>query len=166
MKQILRSYALGLLTSTTIIGVYFFYFMNEEPNIVQVAMTEADMISSLEASGYYVYETDPIVNHTIGQEPEEELTEDKNSESDTTEKDDEDNKGNDHDSFVLTIEPGMTISQVADYLMIANLIESKSEFTSYLIDNNYGTNIQVGQFELNREMSLDEVVETIANQSN
>ncbi|WP_440895855.1 hypothetical protein ACS127_15090 [Amphibacillus sp. Q70] len=171
MKQLLRTYALGLLTATAIIGIYYFYFMDNEPNSIEVDMTEAEMVSSLETAGYYIYETDPIISSPVDQEieddsAEDEQAEDENNDTDISEENSRSDEANDHNSFILTIEPGMTISQVADYLMIANLIESRSEFTSYLADNDYGTNIQVGQFELNREMSLDEVVDTIANQNN
>lgn len=171
MKQLLRTYALGLLTATAIIGIYYFYVMDNDPNSVETDLTEAEMVSSLETAGYYIYETDPVISTIADREIEDDLaeddqTEDQNSDAEITEENGQDDQVNDHNSFILTIEPGMTISQVADYLMIANLIESRGEFTSYLVDNNYGTNIQVGQFELNREMSLDEVVDTIANQSN
>ena len=182
MKHFLRTYALGLLTATLIIGIYYFYFVDQEVLIEKIEMTEAEMVSSLEDAGYYIYETEPEIaapdevlpndGDTADQpeqEPENDEQDDASDSSElpdqTTDDDDANEPENNDDSFVLTIESGMTISQVADYLIVASIIDNRDEFASYLAEHNYGTNIQIGQFELNRDMTLAEIAEIIARQN-
>ncbi|SEN55067.1 hypothetical protein SAMN04488134_101334 [Amphibacillus marinus] len=164
MKHILRAFSFGLLTATALLAGYYFFFETTENVTATSEPTEAEMIAQLETLGYYISETDPAINQDATGQPEPETEpeqDDEEPEVDTPEQAVVTN-----DQFVLTILPGTTISQVADYLMLAGLIKSRSEFTDYLDDNNYGHNIQIGQFDLDRSMSLDEVVDTIANQSN
>ncbi|WP_017472582.1 hypothetical protein [Amphibacillus jilinensis] len=160
MKHTLRTFALGLLTATLVIG-YQYYLEDEEPEVIETDMSEQEMINALETAGYYIAESEPNLQEDIA------------SEDDQVEEDEEDNETNEDTNandesnhFILTIESGMTISQVADYLIVASLIDSRSEFTDYLSEHGYGNNIQVGQFELSRDMTLEEVVETIASQRN
>lgn len=184
MKHFLRTYALGLLTATLIIGIYYFYFAEQEVLVKKIEMTETEMVSSLKDAGYYIYETEPEIavpdevlpndnDSDTAEQPEQEPENDEqddasdNSElpAQTTDDDDAIESENNDDSFVLTIEAGMTISQVADYLIVANIIDNRNEFASYLVEHNYGTNIQIGQFELNRDMSLAEIAKIIARQN-
>ncbi|MBM7542399.1 hypothetical protein [Amphibacillus cookii] len=157
MKHTLRTFALGLLTATLVIG-YQYYLEDDEPEVIEVDMSEQEMIDALETAGYYIADSEPIVQEDIA--PEDDQVEEDNETDEDTNANDESNH------FILTIESGMTISQVADYLIVANLIDSRSEFTDYLSEHGYGNNIQVGQFELSRDMTLEEVVETIASQRN
>jgi len=162
MKQLLRTYAFGLLTATAIIGIYYFFIEDHSPEVVNLAMTETDMISELESSGYFIYQTEPnIIDQSENNKAKQEPTEDEDVNSNTADQDTDET--NDNLDFTLTIEPGMSISQIANYLSIANIIDSEAELIDYLVENDYATNIQVGQFNLNQEMSLEEVVEIIVN---
>ena len=62
MKQLLRVYALGLLTATLICGVYYLFVYEPEIQTVTEDMSENDMIATLEASGHYIYEDDPLAS--------------------------------------------------------------------------------------------------------
>jgi hypothetical protein len=179
MKQTLRAFSLGMLVTTLIFSVHFFFF-NEDAAPTSVSPNDAEMIKILEDSGYAIYTDEAlaryieeqIADQTISEEhPEDETDIDESASSSTPEveptqedtKENDQESNNDTSSFILTIEPGMTITEVSNYLIIANLIESREQFVDYLSNNGYATNIQVGSFELNRDMSLAEVVEVIAN---
>ncbi len=176
MKQTLRAFSLGMLVTTLIFSVHFFFF-NEEITPTTVSPSDAEMIETLEGSGYSIYTDEELARFIEEQLAEQEENQDNETDRDesapsstpeveptpeaTSENDQE--SANDTSAFILTIEPGMTITEVSNYLIIANLIESREQFVNYLSDNGYATNIQVGSFELNRDMTLAEVVEVIAN---
>lgn len=179
MKQTLRAFSLGMLVTTLIFSTHFFFFSEDTPNTI-ASPSDADMIETLEDSGYTIYTDEELAAYIDAQLTEQMLTEEnQNNDRDTGESEPsstpenepsiedtseiDQEADNDTSSFILTIEPGMTITEVSNYLIIANLIESREQFVDYLSDNGYATNIQVGSFELNRDMSLAEVVEVIAN---
>ncbi|SDB99117.1 hypothetical protein SAMN05421734_103281 [Pelagirhabdus alkalitolerans] len=173
MKHYLRAFALGLITATLIILVYHYQFEDITHEVEQEELTDLEMINRLEAEGYFISQDEPTLDevepesYTEDNEDEnEDESDDENnvSEADSDLENDEQNEA-DNDQFILTIEEGMTVSQVADYLIVASIIDSREEFTDFLSEHDYGTNIQVGQFELSRDMSLEEVVDTIASQN-
>ncbi|MGM0523084.1 MAG: hypothetical protein ACQER2_03450 [Bacillota bacterium] len=177
MKQTLRAFSLGMLVTTLIFSTHFFFF-NEDTAPTTVSPSDSEMIKTLEDSGYSIYTDEELARYIEEQLAEQIITEE-NQDNETDESEPsstpeveptrEDTSKNDQEadndtsSFILTIEPGMTITEVSNYLIIANLIESREQFVDYLSDNGYATNIQVGSFELNRDMTLAEVVEVIAN---
>lgn len=184
MKHLLRSFALGLLTATSIIGIYYYFIYEQEIPEDTARLSEAEMIVELEAAGYYIYEDDPLEDVTVpalsdddleepidGFETDEDDTESADEEPDL-EDEDEDETGDpdlgnsDHEVILITIEPGMSISTVSDMLVDENLIDNRDDFINYLSENNYGTNIQIGEFELNQNLTLAEVVDIVARQNN
>src|SRR5690625_6802328 len=60
MKHFLRVYALGLLTATLVFTIYYLFFNEPEIQFVEEELSEAEMITTLEAFGYYIYEDDPL----------------------------------------------------------------------------------------------------------
>ncbi len=173
MKQFLRTYALGLITASLIMGIYVQFFYQEEVEVIvePITMTESEMIKTLEDSGYFIYETEPTNIDSDLTDDKQDLSVDENVTVDEGEAEDnlatnnESDESNDDSSFTLIIEPGMTITQVSDYLIAANIIDSRNELANYLINNNYGNNIQIGEFELSRNMTIEEVVDIIAKQN-
>lgn len=178
MKHTLRAFSLGMLATTTIFSIHVFFFSETETSSARPSDT--DMVQSLADNGFHIF-TDDELAQFLDEQLAEQMVDEGNQnnpldidESETStapeniptpEEPSEDNQESSADtsSFILTIEPGMTITEVSNYLIIANLIESREQFINYLADNGYATNIQVGSFELNRNMTLDEVVEIIAN---
>ena len=182
MKHLLRSFALGLLTATSIIGIYYYFIYEQEIPENTPLLSEAEMIVELEGAGYYIYEDDPLEDVTVpdlSDDDQEEPVDDLETDGDETEStdeehdlEDEDETGDsdladsDHEVIVFTIEPGMSIGTVADMLVDEDLIDNRDDFISYLSENNYGTNIQIGEFELNQDLTLAEVVDIVARQNN
>lgn len=172
MKHFLRVYALGLLTATLVFTIYYLFFYEPEIQFIEEELSESEMITALEAFGYYIYEDNPL--ESIDEEDSESTQLDQDEDNDEiTEVDDTNEIENSvdenelsNDSFILIIEEGMTITEVADILILEEIIEDRDELANYLIENDYGTNIQIGEFELTEDMSLAEVVETIARTNN
>ncbi|GEM00486.1 hypothetical protein SAMN05421839_10119 [Halolactibacillus halophilus] len=179
MKQTLRAFSLGMLVATSIFSIHFFFF-NEVKAPNTASPSNADMIKTLKNSGYNIYTDEALAEYIDAQLAEQTPTkENQNNDRETDESetsstpedetssesvaDNDQESSKETSSFILTIEPGMTITEVSNYLIIANLIESREQFVNYLSDNGYATNIQVGSFELNHDMPLAEVVEVIAN---
>lgn len=175
MKHSLRMFTSGLLSATLIFALYYYFIYEVTPEVLTVneTLTNADMIQALESEGYYIsdepFDIDTDDNNDTetptdeeDEDPLEDLDENESSEEIPENIIDEQPANN---TFILTIEPGMSVSQVADYLILANIVDSRDEFANYLLENGYGTNIQVGSFELERDMSLEEVAETIARRN-
>ncbi|WP_067836940.1 hypothetical protein [Amphibacillus sediminis] len=153
MKQPIRHFALGVLTATIILAFQYIYFNTEDDvKLEKSEPSEQEMIDALEQLGYFISLEEPIYNEST------EATSDNEADSEN----DQGISSADIYQFTLTIRPGMTITQVADFLIMANLIDSHEQFADYLAENGYDRNIQIGQFQLASDMSLDEIVETIA----
>ncbi|GAA4070727.1 hypothetical protein [Amphibacillus indicireducens] len=175
MKHFLRTYALGLLTATLIIGIYYFYLAEQDIVIEKIEMTESEMIETLESAGFYIFKTDPTKTNeteptleddqTISDQLDSNLDDDDLDPTDVDQVETGNNDQTSNQSFILTIEPGMTVTQVAEFLVANEMIADRNELARYLVDNNYGTNIQIGEFELNHDMTLAEIVELIARQN-
>lgn len=157
MKLILRVFSLGILTATIIFGSIY-YIEADAPNqtVIQELSTE-EMITKLENQGYFI--TDEQENSS---EASKESLNTDNTQEEINEKETEEVKPR---TYTLTIKSGMTISEISEYLIAANIIENRDTFASYLIENNYGTSIQIGQYELHTDMSTEEIAKIITKQN-
>lgn len=64
-------------------------------------------------------------------------------------------------SMTLSIQLGMTSSEISAKLEDANIILNKVDLNNYLSDQGLAGRIQVGNYELNSSMSLKQIAETI-----
>lgn len=157
MKQIIRAFAAGLLLASVIIGIIYFLETDAKEETKRETISIEEMKQTLESEGY-----------TVSIEESKEETDKKNA--DTNEKHQEDKSTENEDSkeiriYTLTIESGMTISEVSDALAEAKIIKDATSFVSYLQDNGYGTAIQIGKYELTDRMTLEQIARTIANKN-
>ncbi|CQR46850.1 YceG-like family protein [Paraliobacillus sp. PM-2] len=163
MKQILRSFAAGLLTATLILSVIYLIEKNETSQNKENTLTTNQMKQALETQGYII-SADSDVTQKEDEHYETEKESDKLNEP-VVEENNQNSEPEEVRIFTLTIEPGMTISEVAEKLVHAKIIQNKNALTTYLQENNYATNIQIGNFELTSKMSIEEISNTIANQN-
>ena len=69
----------------------------------------------------------------------------------------EDKKNAEYQTAEITVVGGMGSQQVAQLLEDAGMIESASDFDSYLNRNGYSTRIEIGTFEINSNMTYEEM---------
>lgn len=62
---------------------------------------------------------------------------------------------------ILTIEPGMNSTTIAESLKSNGIIDSSGAFELYLAVNNLSGKIQIGQYELDSAMTLEDVAAII-----
>jgi len=65
------------------------------------------------------------------------------------------------DKYHLSIISGMTPDEIGKRLKTGGIIKDNKKFVQYLIDHNYHSKIQVGEYELNSTMSFTEIAKTI-----
>ncbi len=63
--------------------------------------------------------------------------------------------------YVLEVVKGMNSPDVSDQLEKATIIESASKFEEYLQTKNWGSSIQIGIYELNSKMTIEEIAKII-----
>ncbi|WP_182199582.1 endolytic transglycosylase MltG [Paraliobacillus salinarum] len=158
MKQIIRAFASGLLLASVIIGIIYFLETDAKEENKPETISIEEMKQTLESEGY-----------TVSTEESKEKTNEKNADTNKQPQENDKTTGNKESKeiriYTLTIESGMTISEVSDALAEAKIIKDSTSFVSYLQDNGYGTAIQIGKFELTDRMTLEQIARTIANKN-
>lgn len=66
-------------------------------------------------------------------------------------------------SFTLTITPGMTSSAISSLLEEAGVIQNKVDLEDYIIDRNLAGRIQIGQYDVDSNMTIKQITELITN---
>jgi len=62
---------------------------------------------------------------------------------------------------ILSIEQGMTSQDISSKLLMLNIIESRDSFEQELLDKEVENRIQIGQYTLDNQMSIEEIVQLI-----
>lgn len=159
-RQSLRSFALGMLITVSSIGSYYYYFIQgKEPS--------AQSFTLEDAKERVVEENLVILNNSEYQEMQDkidslqkELSVPQSVEESVPETE-ADTEQEESYSYTLQISSGMSISTIAETLFDNNIIEDKEAFERYVTDNGYHTDIQVGNFSVNSDMSLKKLAETL-----
>ncbi|WP_010530997.1 hypothetical protein [Lentibacillus jeotgali] len=182
MKQIIRSFAFGLLTAgIVLIGVYY---VSDEPLPEAENIPAEKMIEIVESKGYHVLTNSEYISVSVESDNND------NSEGDNENTDNEDqqqtssdesnsdegndnNNGQDNSSentnenspttYTLTIESGVAPSEISQTLEDNGIIDDADAFTEYLEDEDYSELVQLGEFELSSDMDRYEIAETITN---
>ncbi|MFD2658337.1 endolytic transglycosylase MltG [Gracilibacillus thailandensis] len=169
MKQIIRAFSLGLFVAAVVIGVTYYV---EKPEQAQSTSppTIDDSIKQVENDGYYVYEED--LESKVSQLEQEivELQEDRNSKleeptADLDQQTEESEAEEEGEEITITIESGMTMPEIIALLDENELIADEDAFLSYLEENELSRFIQIGEFNLHRGMSVEELTNTLTRQT-
>ncbi|MBB6454278.1 hypothetical protein HNQ94_002753 [Salirhabdus euzebyi] len=154
MKIVLRSFSIGLLTATILFG--FTYYIEETERKKESSVEEENPLSIetastfLQQEGFVVLTQDEWLSATeeneeqiVQEEPEEELSQEE------------------EEAYILLIEPGMVIHEISTALYENGLIDDQVAFGKFLETNEYSTKIQIGEFELRKNMTHEEIAEVI-----
>ena len=187
MKHHIRAFAIGLFTSSLIILIVFFLVRDSQTAIEDVNAEE--LIPVLEDQGYTVLSQEEYISYSVnGSESENDSDTNNESSDENTEQNNEDTENNTEDEeetseedssneedaeedseedspkeYELTIETGMASSQISDILESEDIIESASDFNTYLEDNDYAINVKPGTFEITSDLSHFEIAEIITS---
>ncbi|MFS0672820.1 hypothetical protein [Ornithinibacillus sp. 179-J 7C1 HS] len=182
MKQTIRAFAIGLFTAALIMLVINYFTSSSKEDFSEMPIE--DVVNELKEQGYRVLtETEYIslsmdgeVNKKeteVASETEEvsdkdESDDNKSSTEESTDNQSEESSANQTEqqeptakSYTLTIEAGMPSSTISNQLESNGIIDSSSEFISYLEDEGYANRIQLGQFTLSSDMSYFEIAEAL-----
>ncbi|WP_449536981.1 hypothetical protein [Ferdinandcohnia sp. Marseille-Q9671] len=162
-KLLLRGISIGIVVSTIVYG-YFYYNDKQEKDF-----TEAQINEYLEANGLRKITIDEY--NRLQKQEQPEASDPKNKETkmespkeiaESTEPPASEQKEQpEKNNYVLTIDPGMYSTQIAESLEIAGIITDSTVFNDYLVEHNLNTAIQVGTYEVSHEMSIEEIADMI-----
>ncbi|GAA0482450.1 hypothetical protein GCM10008986_04150 [Salinibacillus aidingensis] len=167
MKYILRSFALGILTATVLIGVIYFAGDSSSAN-EEAALTTEKATTYLENEGLHVVEQKKWkqLNQTLADQQEQlEIVNNIDNPAKDDEKTNKDSKEKNKNRITVTIdiESGMATSEVANLLKEKQMIDNAGEFESYLAEHGYEKAVQIGSFEVHSDMDFYQIAETITN---
>lgn len=158
-KQSLRSFAIGMLLSASLLGSYYFY--QESKNQKQSNLNVPDATTFLQKEGFIVLSDSEYndLQKTIEQSREEQAK----SDVEVNEKKQEESEEEKQEvySYTLKVKSGMSISKIVELLYKNKIIKDPENLEKYLIDNGYHKKIQVGSFHLTSEMSNKKIAEKL-----
>ncbi|CAI9388681.1 endolytic transglycosylase MltG [Niallia sp. Sow4_A1] len=158
-KQSLRSFAIGMLLSASVIGSYYFY-MEKNTHQDENFLNTNDATTYLKKQGFIVLSN--VEYEELNKSIEENKQEQAKSDTEANNKQEEAEKeAQETYSYTLKVKSGMSISTIAELLYKNKIVKDQEEFETYLIDNDYHTKIQVGSFRLTSEMSHKKIAVTL-----
>jgi hypothetical protein len=155
-KQSTRAFAAGIFLSAIILIIFSFFIEDS-----------VDPKSLLEDQGYVILTSEEAKkrNEEISnlQEQVEALTQDNHEDQEQ----DEDN-GNEANvtevaEITLIVSPGMTPKEISDELESSGIIRNASDLNSYLVNSGLADKIQIGEYKLHSDMTLEEISDLITN---
>lgn len=160
-KHSLRSFAIGMLLSASIIGSFYYYLENKSQEQATISVSEAT--SYLQTKGFTVLAEDEYNNlqKQIAEKKQEQAKSAANEKEKTQEEPTEEQQ--DNIAYTLKVKSGMSISEIAELLYKEKIVKDQEEFETYLIDNGYHTKIQVGSFPLTSDMSHKKLPKLLQN---
>lgn len=151
----LRSLAIGLLIATGVCGAVYFFGPSEETTTEKAEkLSSEEMKTSLTSEGYVILTEDEL-NQKLA-EVQVELNETVNNETEAPEKV--------VYRTMITVTSGMTSIDVGDALVSAQIIKSRKEFTDRVEAKGLVHNLRPGTFEVQSDMTMDQVIATIYKQ--
>ncbi|HLR62398.1 MAG TPA: hypothetical protein VK097_08140 [Lentibacillus sp.] len=179
MKQIIRSFAFGLLTAgIVLLGVFY---VADEPQPEAENIPAEDMIDIIESEGYHVLTESEYISVSVESDKDknnkgnsDDGDQQQNSSEETNSDDSNDSNNEQNNSsdstdesspktYTLTVESGVAPSEISQTLEENDIIDDADAFTEYLEDEGYSELVQLGEFELSSDMDQKEIAETITN---
>jgi cell division protein YceG involved in septum cleavage len=173
-KDTLRGASVGLFLAGSIMTGFYYL----QPEMIEYEMNLEDSeenidLSSMEEEGFTIVsedehakqqkqlsklqtKNDMLQNQVI--QLEESVEEEDNHSSNHSPE-------NSHTIFysILSIEYGMTSQEISNKLLILNIIENSDLFEQELTEKEVQERIQIGQYTLNNQMSIEEIVQLITS---
>ncbi len=153
-KHTLRTFSFGILFAVCTSAVYSYSFAKD--NQQKLNINEAKEI--LHKAGYVLLTKNEYKKISAkASEPKSEAVKEAPGSHDSA----ENNNPTGVINYRLTIEKGMSSSQISTLLAAAKIIDDNKAFNDYLISHNYQTKIQLGTFDLTNKMSYEQIAKMI-----
>ncbi|WP_421379852.1 hypothetical protein ACOJQI_16445 [Bacillus salacetis] len=146
-KQSTRAFAAGIFLSAVILVIFsYFNKINKDP--VKLLNEEGYIILTEEEETKRKEELSNLKKQV------KELSE---TNAEDQEKEIEKNNGAAGSEISLTVSPGMTPIEIAEELESSGIIRNASDLNSYLVNSGLANKIQIGEYKLHSEMTLEEI---------
>ncbi|SFA96136.1 MULTISPECIES: endolytic transglycosylase MltG [unclassified Bacillus (in: firmicutes)] len=160
-SRVIRAFALGIVFAVSILGTY--YYVKDVG--VSGELNEQSAKKYLEKKNFVVLTSDEYKKTQFKEKAVKKETAAKKKESPTTSSIEKPaapvEKKPEVINYSLYIVSGMTSGEIAEVLAKQKIVANKFEFEQYLIKNNYHTEVQLGTFEVNSEMTYEEIAKVI-----
>jgi hypothetical protein len=148
-KQSTRAFAAGIFLSAIILIIYHYFMDNPQ-----------DPINNLEDQGYVILTQEEAKEHNEKvsdlEKQVDALTQNHKEDTNEVQEGADDNTA-DRKKITLTVSSGMTPLEIADELESSGIIRNSSDLNSYLTNSGLADKIQIGEYELHSEMTLEEI---------
>jgi cell division protein FtsX len=169
--NLVSSFAAGILLTTTICSAVYFTAPNAsskasgKPETVKVQLSEKEMKKKLTAKGYVVQkqaEYDKNLKKVKSSTKQQEIQKDKQSSTNQQEtKKDDIQPAKTVTRVTVTVSEGMTSIDVGRTLEEAKIISNAFDFSKIIESRGLANKLRPGTYEVNSEMSFNELVSTI-----
>ena len=151
-KKALRGFALGLFVATSIVTLFHFNIKEDVHKVPHELSTE-DMKSVLEGAGFVILSEEQY-EQLVASDIEEDVP-DEGPPTPALPSEEQV-----YYAFI-SIQHGMTSSQVATQLERARIIENRQEFIDYMDSQRLNRSIKTGEYQLHSGMSIAEIAAII-----
>lgn len=170
-KTAIRNFAFGLLVATMILAPPSFLpfdFSTNENNHTENETESADVSSNNQETNEGSEQEQALQEEIASLEDElavsKEVQDDLQNELEESATNEEDETGEEETvRLYLSVSDGMTASEIAGILEDSEIIDDRSEFNTYMEDNEMIMDVRSGRYELTDDMSIPEVAETITS---
>lgn len=153
-KRNVQAFGFGIIFATCVIAIFYSFFLVEDPMVI-----DEDSATTILVEKDYVVMTKEAFNQakeTAINEAISSLQTEKEPESPIIQV----------INYKLDIKPGMNTLAVAKELKENKIIEDEDAFHFYLASNDLSKRIQIGTYELNSSMTIEEIAKLITNTKN
>lgn len=160
-KRNVQAFGFGVIFATCVIAIYYYFITVKEPinPDKEVAMLDVESATEVLVNENFLVMTTDELNELKDQavkEAMDALKTEKEPETPTLQV----------FNYSLDIMPGMNTLAVAKELKENKIIEDEDAFHFYLASNDLSKRIQIGTYELNSSMTIEEIAKLITNSKN
>lgn len=152
-KNTIRAFALGIILAVALLQ---FTVLKQESDI-----SLHDAKEKLTEEGFVILTNEEFTNLEAVAEEKELVEEEKTKPNVNEEEKLEESPAEETAAFTLIIEENMSTKKIANILAGEKIIDDATEFEQFLIDHDYHTKVQIGNFELNSDMDYEEISKII-----
>ncbi|WP_019156779.1 hypothetical protein [Robertmurraya massiliosenegalensis] len=161
--NLINSFAAGLLVSAGVSGIVYFSQSTPKESIDQESVkapTEEEMKMSLSDAGYIIL-TDAEWDEQLATLEKEAEAKVQQTQKEQTEQSEQQDNGEVVYRTIVNVASGMTSIDVGNALVHGKIIDNAMTFFNEVEKRGLANDLKPGTFELDSNMTLDEVIKTI-----